>query len=472
LNKRLASINFAIARICHYMSKNKKGKVVPLKPVQLSAEKYIKTQARLLPIAECIINEDWESAGICNIVVARRHKNGNLTVGIFLVDMYCLGPKDVMYEFNLDPEEYEEWKAKLADGVACDYVLAHNIIYGAIAYAEDYGFKPHKNFDIAQYILEEDSEDIELIEIKFGLDGMPCYVPGPFDSDHKIQTVINTLNRTAGPGNYTFLGEDDDLDDFDDDDWDDDDDDDEDDDFDETQASIIELLVDGYQKISATYDERLRTDDARKAPKQPFIGLKYRLSDDPKETAYMKFDSAGEEKEYFRLLNLASVDHEYELVITGVRKAIAKYTGSAPWYMLWHSALRADGQHDESYRIAELMYNMFPDYLPAKVGYANMLIDTGEPEGVLAVFNGQPDLGYVYPERKVFNFTEAANYYACMCRYFTAVDNIDSADMYMEAIINNNLTDQFGVPVAIQELCKAKMEKLGVFTNNTTTDDD
>ncbi|WDF77837.1 hypothetical protein ACFGVS_19200 [Mucilaginibacter sp. AW1-7] len=457
------------------MSKNKKGKVVPLKPVQLSAEKYIKTQARLLPIAECIINEDWETAGIANILVARKHKNGNLTIGLFLVDMYCLGPKDALYEFNLSPEKYDEWKDKLAYGIiACDYVLAHNIIYGAVAYAEDYGFKPHKDFEIAQYILEEDSEDIELIEIKFGVDGMPCFVPGPNDSDHKIQTIINTLNRTAGYGNYTFLGDGDDWDDFDDEDWDDDDEeeDDDDDDFDEIQAGINELLLDGYEKISAVYDEVLRTDGAREALKQPFIGLKYRLSNDTKETAYMKFDSAAEENEYFRLLNLASVDHEYDLVITGVRKAIAKYTGSAPWYMLWHSALQADRQHDESYRIAEVMYIAFPDYLPAKVSYANMLIDTEEPEGVLAVFNGQPDLGYVYPDRKVFNLTEAANYYACMCRYFTAIDNIDSADMYMEAIIKNDLTDQFGIQVAIRQLCKAKMEKLGILTDNETADDE
>lgn len=73
------------------MSKKKKAKVVALKPVQLSAEKYIKTQARLLPIAECIINNEWETAGIANILVARKHKNGNLTIGLFLVDMYCLG---------------------------------------------------------------------------------------------------------------------------------------------------------------------------------------------------------------------------------------------------------------------------------------------------------------------------------------------------------------------------------------------
>jgi hypothetical protein len=52
------------------MSKNKKAKVVSLKPGQLSSEKYIKTQARSLPVFECLITEGWKNAGICNIVIA------------------------------------------------------------------------------------------------------------------------------------------------------------------------------------------------------------------------------------------------------------------------------------------------------------------------------------------------------------------------------------------------------------------
>src|SRR5476651_1816007 len=134
------------------MSKNKKGKVVSLKPAQLSPVNYIKTQARSLPIFECLISEDWESQGICNIIVSRRHKTGNFTVGIYLVDLYCLGVKNAMYEFNIDPEEYEYLTENSGDLEECEYVLAHNIIYGAIEFADDFGFQPHKDFAIAKFI--------------------------------------------------------------------------------------------------------------------------------------------------------------------------------------------------------------------------------------------------------------------------------------------------------------------------------
>lgn len=444
------------------MAKKKKGKVIALKPVQQSAENYIRNNARLLPIVECIINEDWESAGICNIVVARKHKNGNITAGLYLVDMFCLGLKDTFYEFNLLPADYELLKRKMPDWEACEYSLAHNIIYGGIAFAEEYGFKPHKDFEIARFILEEDTDDVEFIELDFGIDGIPNYVPGPNDSPHKIQAVISTLTKTAGAGNFKIADLDEDFDDIDDD-WEDDEDEEDDVDEEDVESVVLEAVLQVFEKISIAYDDKLRTPRAKESLEEPFIGLGYRLSDDGAETAYVKFDTPEEEKEYYRLLDIALGDHNFELAIKGLRKAIVKYADAAPFYSLLQSALSYNNQYKESDKVAIQMYFRFPDYLPAKVCYANLLIDAGTPEGVLEVFDGTIDLNYLYRDRKVFHITEAANYYACMCRYFTAVDNIDSADMYMNAIIKNNLISvQPMVKLALTELCHAKMEKLGV----------
>src|SRR5258708_12740767 len=92
------------------MSKNKKGKVVPIKQAYISPEKYIKTQARSLAISECWVSEDWQNTGICNIIVARRHKTGNITAGVYFVDLFFLGLKDSSYQFNLDPDDYHYLK--------------------------------------------------------------------------------------------------------------------------------------------------------------------------------------------------------------------------------------------------------------------------------------------------------------------------------------------------------------------------
>lgn len=158
------------------MAKKKKGA-----PVQqaLSPEKYIQTKCRNLPIVECLIGENWQEVGMATIVVARRHTNGNYTLGIYLVDTFCLGLKDSVYKFNITEEEYEEYKELLSVSsgmLVISYNEAHNIIYGAIAYAEELGIQPCKDFSLTQYLLEEDTDEIPLIEYTFGKDGKPCLI--------------------------------------------------------------------------------------------------------------------------------------------------------------------------------------------------------------------------------------------------------------------------------------------------------
>ena len=123
--------------------------------------------------------------------------------------------------------------------------MAHNIIYGAIAYAEDLGFKPEKDWALSQFILEEDTEDIELIEVEFGKDGKPCFINGPFDN---INSVLAKLNKSVGEGNYEFImiDGDDDFYGFDDDD---DDDFEEEDDFDDDDDDDVEDI--DYEEVKS-----------------------------------------------------------------------------------------------------------------------------------------------------------------------------------------------------------------------------
>jgi hypothetical protein len=85
-----------------------------------------------------------------------------------------------------------------------DYSLAHNIIWSAVDYAEEFGFKPHKDFtNTTQFFLEEDTDDIALIEIECGKDGKPFYIQGD-DNNLKANQVIAQLELTTGKGNYRF----------------------------------------------------------------------------------------------------------------------------------------------------------------------------------------------------------------------------------------------------------------------------
>jgi hypothetical protein len=202
------------------MANKNKGKVIQM----LSPENYIRKKARLLPIHECWITENWQDSGMASVIVSRRHTNGNITFCFYLVDLLCLGVKDSAYKFNVTDTEFRNFLERNNERMEMemiDYVLAHNIILSAVEFAEDYGFKPHKDFtSVTEFMLEEDNDDIELIEIECGRDGKPLYVQGPYDSEATANKIMKQLEKTAGTGNYDFIREGEEFED----DWDDDDD--------------------------------------------------------------------------------------------------------------------------------------------------------------------------------------------------------------------------------------------------------
>ena len=211
---------------------------------QMSPKNYILTgRARKLPIKECWISPDWKDTGLCTIIVAREHSNGNVTFGVYLLDTYCLGLKNTNSIFSKPVFEYEDIRESLfsqhGDKVEIDYALAHNIIYGAVAYADDLGFKPQKDWVVSQMILEEDTEDIELIEVEFGKDGKPFFLSGPYDN---VSAITAKLDKAVGQGNYNYLmeigGHGQESYDFDDD-FDDNDEFDDDDDVEDTEYERV-----------------------------------------------------------------------------------------------------------------------------------------------------------------------------------------------------------------------------------------
>ncbi len=175
----------------------------------LSPENYIRQKARTLPIHECWINSDWDEGRMAYIIIARKHTNGNFTVGTYLVDLNCLGVKDAYHYFNISDVEYNEIISRTKSNQEIklvSYPLVHNIIYAGIEFAEKYGFKPHKDYtSVTKYILEEDTEEIEFIDIECGENGKPSYIRGPFDNDARTGQIIRQLEKTAGKGNFDFI---------------------------------------------------------------------------------------------------------------------------------------------------------------------------------------------------------------------------------------------------------------------------
>lgn len=169
---------------------------------QLSPRKYIQTRARTLPVYKCLVNADWRESDLASITVMRRHVNGNVTAGSYLVDLLCLGVKDTFFWFN-EPESAITDRMPPGMMMEIDYNLAHNIIWAGHDFAADYDIEPTKDFALTQMILEEDNDDIPLMEIHTGDEsGQPRLVanfPGQYSRE------LSILARSAGEGNYSFV---------------------------------------------------------------------------------------------------------------------------------------------------------------------------------------------------------------------------------------------------------------------------
>lgn len=193
------------------MAKKKKN----IQPQQmLSPEQFIKQKARNLPIEVCYISKDIEEVGEGTVIVVRRHPNDKFTLATYLLDIFCLGVKDTFYRLRLDEFEYEEYLDKFTsmDVTEITYNEAHNWIYGAIAFAEEAGIAPHKDFNVTQYMLEEDTEDIPLIEYNYGKDGKHFLVAM---SQLELSRYFPILKKNLGDGfDYVLQDDEDEYDDY------------------------------------------------------------------------------------------------------------------------------------------------------------------------------------------------------------------------------------------------------------------
>ena len=170
----------------------------------------IRIEARSLPLYECRVSTGWETVKMANLSVARQHPDGSITATFYLVDLLCFGVKETEYLYDVTISEYLERLEKIKEFMdieVTDYKTVHNIVYAGIAYGEKNGFNPANEFTlVTQFNLEEDSDDIEIIEIECGDEnGKPIYLVTPFESEEEIELITSRLEQNAGIGNFSVI---------------------------------------------------------------------------------------------------------------------------------------------------------------------------------------------------------------------------------------------------------------------------
>lgn len=151
--------------------------------------KRIIYKSRNWPIHECVINHSWKINGLATILISRMQPNDRLVFGSYLVDVFCLGLKDTFCNADFTKSRYEIFKKKYyheSASIKCSHSSAHTIIYGAIKFASSFGFKPHEDFSLSKYILDEPGSFEKDESIEFGQNGEPLYIQGPYDDPNMV----------------------------------------------------------------------------------------------------------------------------------------------------------------------------------------------------------------------------------------------------------------------------------------------
>ncbi len=163
-------------------------------------------QARNYPIEGCWTQPNWAESGLAAVILARRQPDGLLVFGDYLVDTYCLGVKDAFARPDVPSGRfYNEYLPKLIPGgvpLAISADLAHELVYGGIEYAAQFGFRPHSDFKLAQLVLDPPEQHPRTGQVTFGKDGKPFYISGPHDN---VDAIMRQLSRAVGPDNFHYL---------------------------------------------------------------------------------------------------------------------------------------------------------------------------------------------------------------------------------------------------------------------------
>lgn len=421
------------------MSK-KKGKTVKMP----SPQRYIRTRARSLPLGKCYMLPDWESSGMTPVLVSRVHVTGQLTFASYLVDLLCLGIKDTFFDFNADPDDLQDI-VRRGGLTEVDYTTAHNVVYGAVDYAEEFGFKPHREWADTQYILEADTEAIPLMEVEFGEDGIPVYVAGPYDDPKMINRVLSTLERTAGSGNFKFYRGENLVDKslLDDDDWEEEDDVDDNYSHEELFApGEIERIMKGAQEpnlkqrfsLGATlYFQYFGRND------EVWAKVQDRLDEDTQNLldADLRFISDPEIQRHFDRIEVTHGDFltDIETIDLEELKRRGQAEPEHPCYPFWeYLAYRVRTMYQESQKVAEGLLASFPDFLNFRFMRACDLglEDRTEEAGALL---RAPYLSEACSGHSAVSLHEYILFHAAWCVYYTNKGLLERAIQYGRIIL-------------------------------------
>ena len=163
--------------------------------------------ARSSPIHECLVPDTLYKKGMGNLAFSRLMPDGRIALGMFLLDLYCLGVKDAFfailtkYEYDMRIRNWPGPERLVPMTPAC----LRKLVEGGVAYARDLGFEPHRDYDEARQIFGDQETASCTEHFEYGREGKPLYISGPNETPARAKAIVEQLRRRKGEGNFHFI---------------------------------------------------------------------------------------------------------------------------------------------------------------------------------------------------------------------------------------------------------------------------
>ncbi len=159
------------------------------------------------PLREAFFGSQLFELGMGSVVISRDLLGGGIGMGVFLLDVFCLGVKNAFLTRFSSEYEYRDALDQIASSESLEPTAApraRKLIEGAVEYARSLGFSPHRDYRRAALILGDIDPGECREEFVFGQAGKPCYVSGPHDSKAMVGRVLATLRDRCGEDGFHY----------------------------------------------------------------------------------------------------------------------------------------------------------------------------------------------------------------------------------------------------------------------------
>jgi hypothetical protein len=154
------------------------------------------------PIQHCLLPTNLFEVGMGPLILARGATPDYLTIGSFLLDVFCLGIKDVTFR-KIDGDELAYYLDAFGTRMAAvEPSLARKLLHDLAAWSRSIGFAPHRDFAVVERLFGGVDPNASDAVFQFGRDGKPLYIQGPSESPQLAQRRLAQVQKVIGGGSH------------------------------------------------------------------------------------------------------------------------------------------------------------------------------------------------------------------------------------------------------------------------------